>query len=105
MTSSLSPRARVSFAIARGLLCELNAQLTFPKDSAHFAYSSGKCMESAALPIHPGKPTEEEMPGEVLGALVPLVWALGIPGREGNVTPVKAELKPGVQLARKDQPR
>lgn len=105
MPPSLSPSARVSFPIARGLLCKLNAQLAFPEGSAQFAYSSGKCMESAALPIHPGKPAEEEMPAAVLGVLIPLLWALGILGRESNMSPVKAELQPGVQLVKKDQSR
>ncbi|KAK4823203.1 hypothetical protein QYF61_027350 [Mycteria americana] len=37
------------------------------------------------------------IPEEVLNVVIPLVWALKIPGQAKNATPVKTELKPGAQ--------
>ena len=43
------------------------------------------------------------IPEEILNAVIPTIWDSSKPGRAKNVTLVRVELKPGVQLVRKKQ--
>lgn len=92
--------------LGRDLLCKLNAQITFSRDSVQLhipkdtAWKAPICLVTGLQVL---EASENRIRDKVMNVVIPLVWVTEKPGKSKGVSPSKIELKPGARPVRKKQ--
>lgn len=89
--------------MGRDLLSKLDAQITFKDGEVQLKIPESKAAEARIFMLQNTQRPEEEIPAEVEDAVIPLVWASGVPGRSKLAEPVRVVLKPGTKPVRQKQ--
>lgn len=89
--------------MGRDLLDKLNAQIIFKNGEVQLLIPEAKAVEARIFMLQSTQKPEEEIPAEVEDAVIPAVWASGIPGRSKLAKPVKVVLKSGAKPVRQKQ--
>ncbi|KAK4816189.1 hypothetical protein QYF61_012654 [Mycteria americana] len=89
--------------MGRDLLSKLDTQITFKNGEVQLLIPKSKAVEAKIFMLRNTPRLNKKIPAEVEYAVIPLVWASGIPGRSKLVEPVKVVLKSGSKPVRQNQ--
>lgn len=90
-------------SMGRDSLSQLDAQMTFKGGEVQWKIPESKAVEVRIFMAQNTPRPEEEIPAEAKDAVIPPVWACGVPGQSKWAEPVRVVLKPRTKLVRQKQ--